>query len=279
MPDDQRDSSSPLSLEVVQPGVPATIGILDSGVGGLPVLREIRALLPQHPLVYVGDSAWCPYGNKPAEDIRGRVRAHTDFLLKQGASLVVIACNSATIAAVEHLRATYPVPFVGMEPAVKPAAALTESGVVGVLATEASLAGEKFHRLINTHARDLRVITVPCPKFVTLVEDGHFSGDEVESAIHEYTDPLLAAGADVLVLGCTHYPFLKNAISRVVGPSVTLLDTGPAVARRVASLLPQEAGDQSSPPPKVFTTGDLSRIENLLPRLLPELPCRMESLP
>ena len=259
--------------------MPATIGILDSGVGGLSVLREIRALLPGHPLLYVGDSAWCPYGSKPADEIRQRVSAHTDFLLEQGAGLVVVACNSATIAAVEHLRTTHPVPFVGMEPAVKPAATLTRSGVIGVLATEASLAGEKFHRLVDTHARDdLRVITVPCPKFVTLVEGGTLSGPEVEAAVHEYTDPLLAVGADVLVLGCTHYPFLKETIQQIVGPDITLLDTGPAVAQRVASLLPAKEAEEEVAP-VLYTTGELDQLNRLLPELLPGADAVVKAMP
>lgn len=258
--------------------MPATIGILDSGVGGLSVLREIRALLPRHSLVYVGDSAWCPYGNKPAEDIRKRVCRHTDFLLAQGASLVVIACNSATIAAVEHLRATYPVPFVGMEPAVKPAAGLTRSGVIGVLATEASIAGEKFHHLVHTHARELRVITTPCPKFVTLVEQGTLDGPEVEAAVQEYADPLLAAGADVLVLGCTHYPFLKDTIAKVVGPDITLLDTGPAVAKRVASLVGEATATGNAAPPVLHTTGEVPHLENLLASLLPSIECDVRKM-
>ena len=259
--------------------VRATIGILDSGVGGLSVLREIRELLPGHPLVYLGDSAWCPYGNKPLEDLRARVAEQVDVLLARGASLIVMACNSATIAAVEHLRATSPVPLVGMEPAVKPAAALTTSGVIGVLATEASLAGEKFHRLVNAHARDLRVITVPCPKFVDLVEAGTLSGPAVEAAVAEYTAPLLAAGADVLVLGCTHYPFLKPALAEAAGPGVTLLDTGPAVAKRVASLLEPASPSASPAPVTLYTTGNVSLLRDLLPVLLPGVPCTLHEAP
>jgi glutamate racemase len=250
-----------------------TIGILDSGVGGLSVLQEIRALLPSHPLIYLGDSAWCPYGNKPFEQIRARVCQHTDFLMAQGASLIVIACNSATIAAVEHLRASYPIPFVGMEPAIKPASQITKTGVIGVLATEASLAGEKFHRLVDTHAEDLRVITTPCPKFVELVEAGILAGPEVEEAIREYTAPLLAEGVDVLVLGCTHYPFLRETIAKVAGPSVTLLDTGAAVAKRVASLV--ETDKTTDSPVTLYTTGSAIELPKLLKSLLPDLSCEV----
>ncbi len=253
------------------------IGILDSGVGGLTVLREIKKLLPGENIHYVGDSAWCPYGNKPVREIQERVFALSDFLLAQGAGLIVIACNSATIAAVEALRAAYPVPFVGMEPGIKPAAALSKTGCIGVLATEASLAGEKFHRLVTTHAGKLHVLTRPCPKFVSLVENGILDGPEVTAAIHEYTRDLLAAGADTLILGCTHYPFLKPALRRALPAEIQLVDTGPAVARRVAGLLPA----QKKPSPgsvHLHTTGPLARLEKLLPILCPKLQAQCQEL-
>ncbi|NNC90762.1 MAG: glutamate racemase [Akkermansiaceae bacterium] len=243
------------------------IGILDSGVGGLSVLNEIRRRLPGHAVVYVGDSAWCPYGTKEPEDIRNRCRTICDFLGDQGAEIIVIACNSATIAAIEILRTEYPLPFVGMEPAVKPAAQASRSGVIGILATEASLQGEKFHRLVSTHAGGVRVITQPCPKFVELVEAGTLEGSEVDAAIDEYTGPILKAGADVLILGCTHYPFLSRAIRARLPDGVQLIDTGEAVARRVESLA-GPAGDGST---TIYTTGDLARLEALLPKLGPGL--------
>ena len=148
------------------------IGILDSGIGGLSVLNEIRKTLPNESIIYFGDSAWCPYGARDADEIQRRVFAVTDFLLSKNCKLIVIACNSATIAAVEALRASYPVPFVGMEPGIKPAAAITQTGTVGVLATEASLAGKKFHRLVDDHGSGVTIITRPCPDFVELVESG-----------------------------------------------------------------------------------------------------------
>lgn len=252
---------------------PAKIGILDSGVGGLSVLAEIRRLLPAHPIHYVGDSAWCPYGNKSPDRIRGRVADVTDHLLENGAGIIVMACNSATIHAVGALRATYPLPIVGMEPAVKPAAGLTRSGVVGVLATEASFAGEKFHHLVSTHANGIRVITHPCPRFVELVEAGELEGLQVEEAVDEAVAPLLEAGADVMVLGCTHYPFLRRAIEARLPDDVTVVDTGPAVARQTARLIPQ-APDFSRETSEILieTTGALDHLDGLLPRLLPGLP-------
>ncbi|MEX2580089.1 MAG: glutamate racemase [Verrucomicrobiales bacterium] len=251
--------------------LPPRIGILDSGVGGLSVLREIRKLLPRSPIHYVGDSAWCPYGSKSPERICERVTEITDYLLGHGAAIVVIACNSATIHAVGSLRASYPVPIVGMEPAVKPAAALTRSGVVGVLATEASLAGEKFHRLLDVHAHEIRVITLPCPRFVELVEAGVLTGPEAENAVDDALRPLLEAGADVFVLGCTHYPFLRPVIESRLPEGMTVVDTGPAVARRVASLLPPPDDTLPEGDVRIETTGSLELLAAILPRLLPDL--------
>jgi len=249
------------------------IGIIDSGVGGLSVLREIRSLLPDEPLIYIGDSAWCPYGARPAGDIQRRVFHLTDHLMGRGVKLVVLACNSATIAAVEALRATYPIPFAGMEPAVKPAAAASRSGVVGVLATEASLAGEKFHRLVNDHATGVRVITRPCPGLVELVERGELSGDHAAKVVGGYVTPLVEADADVLVLGCTHYPFLRPLIEAAAGSAVTVIDTGAAVARRVRQLLERDnllAPAAGKPPGlKILTTGPLEQLRRLWPRLGP----------
>lgn len=251
------------------------IGLLDSGVGGLSVLREIHRLLPAVDLHYVGDSAWCPYGAKSPETIRERVFTIADYLLHHGTQILVIACNTATIHGVGALRAEYPLPVVGMEPGVRPAAAITRTGVIGVLATEASLAGEKFHRLVHTHAQGVRVITRPCPRFVQLVEQGILNGPEVDKAIDEAIQPLLAAGADVMVLGCTHYPFLEPVILQRIPQEVQVVDTGPAVARRVASLLASESMDMAPAMQEgrilVETTGTLERLREILPRLLPEM--------
>lgn len=218
----------------------APIGVFDSGLGGLSVLREIVRRLPDERAIYVADSGHCPYGGKSPTEIIARATAITDVLLARGAKLIVVACNTATIAAVEYLRANYSVSFVGMEPAVKPAVAATRSGVIGVLATGAALAGEKLHRLIDRHAGTVRVITQPCPGLVECVEAGDLDDPVTRELLRRYTAPLLAAGADTLVLGCTHYPFLRPVLAELLGPGITLLDTGEAVARRVASLLERE---------------------------------------
>ncbi len=245
------------------------IGILDSGVGGLSVLKEIHAILPGNPILYFGDSSWCPYGTKSAGAICERVFAITDYLLSKEVGMIVVACNSATIHAIESLRANYPIPIVGMEPAVKPAAEMSKSGVVAILATEASIAGEKFHRLVDTHARSkgLRLINQPCPKFVELVENGILDGPKVGSAVQEIVEPLLHEGSDVFVLGCTHYPFLRTSIEAALPDGVHLIDTGPAVAKRVQSLLP--GTKNGSAEIIIETSGSQKKYQILLPDLLP----------
>jgi len=254
------------------------IGVLDSGVGGLSVLREIRALLPNQNITYIGDNAWCPYGNKSYSEIRERTFALTDFLIAQGAEVIVIACNSATIVAIEALRTQYPIPFIGMEPGVKPAAALTNTGTIGVLATEASLRGDKFHHLVARHAQDIRVITQPCPKFVELVEQGVLTGPGIDAAIDEYTSAMLAADADILILGCTHYPFLLPALKARLPDNIRFIDTGDAIARRVEQ---QIISNSPEPQIKLLTTGDPEKIATLARSLTPNLPfiCLPLSLP
>ena len=241
----------------------SSLGVFDSGLGGLSVLREILRLLPEERAIYVADSGHCPYGGKSQDEIIARASAITDFLLARGAKQIVVACNTATIAAVEYLRANYSVSFVGMEPAVKPAVAATRSGVIGVLATGAALKGEKLHRLIDRHAGAVRVITQPCPGLVEQVEAGELDTPATRDLLQRYTAPLLEAGADTLVLGCTHYPFLRPALTDLLGPGVRLLDTGEAVARRVASLLDREG--LRAPAGSVgaidwFTSGDPDRM-------------------
>ena len=254
------------------------IGMIDSGVGGLSVLREIHALLPETSIHYIADSDWCPYGVRTAEEIRDRTFALTELLIERGAEIIIVACNSATIAAIEALRTQFPIPFIGMEPGVKPAAALTKSNTIGVLATELSLKGDKFLHLVSTHARDVRVITQPCPKFVELVENGSLEGELVESAILEYTHDMMKAGADVLILGCSHYPFLRPALEKLLPDHLQLIDTGSAIARRAADLKPQTS---PSPTISIQTTGDLDSLQKILPKLIPGISpdCQPLSLP
>lgn len=254
------------------------IGVIDSGLGGLSVLKEIHALLPGNSVLYFGDSQWCPYGSKSPEVIQRRVLTVTDYLLSKGVGLLVVGCNSATIHAIELLRSTYPIPIVGMEPAVKPAAETSKTGVVAVLATEASIAGEKFHQLADFHARQkgVRLITQPCPEFVELVERGILDGPEVELAVSNIITPLLDGGADVFVLGCTHYLFLKPVIESVLPEGTKLIETGNAVARRVQAVLPR-AGTTRNAEVFIETSGSMDIYRTLAPRLLPGIGFEMRA--
>lgn len=213
------------------------IGIFDSGVGGLSVLREIRALLPAEDLVYIADSAHVPYGNKSPSYIEARARVLSEFLIGEGVKAIVVACNTATAAAVASLRADFAVPIVGMEPAVKPAVSASRNGVVGVLATVGTLASAKFAALLERYQGDAKIIVQPCPGLVEQVELGDLTGAHTRMLVHRFVTPLIDRGADTLVLGCTHYPFLRDLIQAEAGADITLVDTGQAVARQLVRKL------------------------------------------
>lgn len=216
----------------------APIGVFDSGVGGLSVLNEINQRLPSESLLYVADCGHIPYGEKSPEFIRQRCVVMAEFFQQQGAKALVLACNTATVAAVADLRQRYPAwPIVGMEPAVKPAAAATRSGGVGVLATTGTLQSAKFAALLDRFANDVRVITQPCPGLVELIETGDLHSEALRTLLQGYVEPLLAAGCDTLILGCTHYPFLKPLLAQMLPSSIILIDTGAAVARQLHRLL------------------------------------------
>lgn len=216
----------------------ATLGIFDSGAGGLSVYRELVKLLPQERYIYFSDNAHCPYGEKDAAYIQDRARAITEILLSLGADLIVVACNTATAAAIQVLRTEYPdVPFIGMEPAVKPAALGTKSGVIGVLATAGTLKGSKYLKTRGRFEDDVRIVEHVGEGFVELVEKGILDGPEAEAVVRTSVQPLLDAGADTLVLGCTHYPFLRSLIEKIAGPSVQVIDPAPAVARQTLRIL------------------------------------------
>lgn len=216
----------------------APVGVMDSGVGGLSVLGEIQRLLPNESLLYVADSGHVPYGEKSPDYIRERLRHIAGFFHEQGAKAMVLACNTATVAAVADLRERYPDwPLVGMEPAVKPAAAATRSGVVGVLATTGTLQSAKFAALLDRFASDVRVVTQPCPGLVELIETGDLASARLRQMLQGYVQPLLASGCDTLILGCTHYPFLRPLLAAMVPAEVAIIDTGAAVARQLQRLL------------------------------------------
>jgi len=222
----------------------APVGIFDSGVGGLSVLRHIQAQLPHEHLLYLADTGFAPYGDKPEAIVIDRVLSIADFLLAQGAKALVVACNTATVAAVRELRARYPgMPIVGVEPGLKPAAALTRNGQVGVLATERTLNGAKFLQLRDQihQTSGAEFLLQPCVGLADQIEFGELDSSETSAMLERFIGPLLAAGADTLVLGCTHYPLVRASIERLLKDAgradVALVDTGDAVARQLARLL------------------------------------------
>jgi len=215
----------------------ARIGIMDSGVGGLSVFREIYRLLPSEDYIYFSDNACCPYGEKSPEFIRERCHEIVDMMLSKGVQAVVIACNTATSAAIADLRQSYDIPFVGMEPAVKPAVHETKTGVVGVLATKGTLTGSKYLGIKEQYGSGVKMTENIGQGFVELVENGQLDGPETESVVRTSLQPLLDSGADVIVLGCTHYPFLLPVLERIAGPSVRFIDPSVAVARHLGDIL------------------------------------------
>ncbi|TWC51750.1 glutamate racemase [Pseudomonas sp. SJZ080] len=248
----------------------APIGVFDSGVGGLSVLAEIQRLLPNETLLYVADCGNIPYGEKTPEFIQQRCSVMADFFQQQGAKALVLACNTATVAGVADLRRDYPEwPIVGMEPAVKPAAAATRSGVVGVLATTGTLQSAKFAALLDRFATDVRVITQPCPGLVELIENGDLHSPALRELLARYVGPLLAAGCDTIILGCTHYPFLKPLLKQMIPEDISLIDTGAAVARQLQRLLAERELLAEGPAraAQFWTSADPEHFANILPIL------------
>lgn len=216
----------------------APIGVFDSGLGGLSVLQHARNLLPAENFLYVADSGNAPYGERSADWIRARSLQLGQFLIERGAKALLIACNTATAAAAQTLRERWPdLPVIGMEPAVKPAAAATRSGVVGVLATTGTLTSARFAALLDTFGRNIRVVTRSGTGLVEAVERGELDTTATRALVASHVEPLVAEGADVIVLGCTHYPFLRKAIERAGGPDVRVIDTGASVARQLSRKL------------------------------------------
>jgi glutamate racemase len=248
---------------------PAPVGIFDSGVGGLSVAREIRAMLPGESILYLADTAYCPYGGRPTEEVRTRSSAAVAELIARGVKAVVVACNTASGAALEHLREEFPIPIIGLEPAVKPAAETTSNGRVGVMATAGTLRSERFSRLVSTFAQDVEVFSVPCSGLVELVEAGETDGKPAVDALADLLAPLRQAKVDTVVLGCTHYPFLRAAVGKVMGPDVRLLDSGRAVAKQVERVL-REA-DAFAPDGvasfRMLTTGEPDAVAAVARRL------------
>ena len=217
------------------------IGVFDSGLGGLSVLIEIKALAPNADFLYVADRARAPYGNRSLDEVCAMSHEVATWLIQQGAETLVVACNTASAAALDSLREScQEIPIIGMEPAVKPAAAASETGVIGVFATEATFQGRLFDSLVSDHARNAKVVTRACPEWVEMAERGEFAGPDVDATITAALVPMVDKGADVFVLGCTHFSFLRPSIERIAGPGVAVIDPAPAVAAqtiRVAGVI------------------------------------------
>ena len=250
------------------------IGIFDSGVGGISVLRAIRQQMPEESILYFGDQGHIPYGPRPMGQIRDFSEAITEFLLAQGAKIIVVACNTASAAALQHLRATFSgVQFVGMEPAVKPAAERTRTGKVGVLATPATFQGALYASVVERFAKGVELFQSTCPGLVHQIEEGDLNGKKTRLILEEALLPMLEENIDTVVLGCTHYPFVIPLIQQIVGERVRVIDPAPAVAKQLRRLL--EASDISNRSASksyvmFYTSGDPDSLRSMLPKLLGE---------
>lgn len=251
------------------------IGFFDSGVGGLSVLRALREKLPHESVLYFADQGHVPYGSRPLEEVRSFSKEITRFLLSLGAKIIVVACNTASAAALHTLRQVFPsVPFVGMEPAVKPAAESTQTGKVGVLATPATFQGVLYASVVERFAGNVSLFQDTCPGLVQQIENGQLDTPATRAILEKALGPMLAQGIDTVVLGCTHYPFVIPLIQEIVGPEVQVIDPAPAVARqagrllRTAGLLETVARTGGV---QFYTSGDDQAFRNLLPRLLGEI--------
>lgn len=259
------------------PTDPRPIGIFDSGIGGLTVMSAVRQVLPGEHLCYFGDNAHVPYGPRSLEEVHGFSHGITKALLDRDCKLIVIACNTASAAALASLREAFPeVPFVGMEPAVKPAVEHTHTGVVGVIATVATFQSDLYASVVERFAQGVEVLHQPCPGLVKQIEAGEFGTPRTESMLRGWLEPMLARNIDALVLGCTHYPIIRPLIERIVGPGVRVIDPAPAIARRTKHLLEQEgtmtlAGNTGDV--TIWTSGGAREFAAMMQRIgLPAMP-------
>jgi glutamate racemase len=260
--------------KALNPKLSDPIGVFDSGVGGLSVLREIRRQLPHENLIFLGDQTHVPYGPRPLQQVRDFSETITRFLLSQGAKLIVVACNTASAAALYHLRKTFPkTPFVGMEPAVKPAAEQTQSGVVGVLATPATFQGALYASVVERFANGVAVLQDTCPGLVGQIEKGELDSPATRTILESALNPMLEKGIDRVVMGCTHYPFVIPLIQEVVGPQVRVIDPAPAVARQVGRVLKDRGMVNTADAPgyvRYLTSGNPEKLSELLRALIGE---------
>jgi len=247
------------------------IGVFDSGIGGLTVANAIHTHLSKESIYYFGDTNRIPYGTKPASTVLQYCMEISQFLLDQSCKVIVVACNTATAAALPQLRATWPqVPFVGMEPAVKPAVSATKTGKIGVLATQTTFKSPRYQRLLERFVESYECFENPCIGLVELIEAGCWDSRETETLLRSIVEPMLAKGVDTLVLGCTHYPFVKELLQRIAGPAVQIIDPAPAIARRLESILIDKGWQrqrETKPEQKFWVSGDKDALEKALSRL------------
>jgi len=245
------------------------IGVFDSGVGGLSVLRAIRAALPAENLVYVADSGHAPYGDKSEAHIIERTLTVGNWLAVSGVKSITVACNTATVVAIRHLREQTHIPVVAIEPAIKPAANTTRTGVVGVLATTQTLQSESVARLCLEHGEGKRILLQACPGWVEAVEEADLHSPQTEALLRQFVVPLMDQGVDTLVLGCTHYPFLRNTLQRIVGDDVVLIDPAVAVATELTRRLGNDLrmDEQHIGTTRFFTTGDVLHVQQVVAHL------------
>ena len=246
------------------------IGVFDSGVGGLSLLQCIREELPCEDIIYIADSGYAPYGDKSSEYIEKRSLAIVEFLVEQKAKAIVVACNTATAAAINKMRSIYSLPIIGMEPGVKPAISVTKSGTIGILATTETINSEKFRVLTERFCNNCEIITQACPGLVEKVEQISITDNETHKMVEKYVDALISKGADTIVLGCTHYLFLTNIIRKIAGKDINVIDTGKAVAKEVCRRL-NESNIMSANNRKgrdhFWTSGDTDKIKKIINQL------------
>lgn len=258
----------PVRTKPASPPAAAPVGVFDSGVGGLSVLQALKRQLSGTNLIYVADSAHAPYGEREAAHVVRRSQCIVDHLASQGASLIVMACNTATALAIDALRATHPqLSFIGIEPGVKPAASISVTKRIAVMATPATLASARYADLVARHAPGCQVHAVPCAGLAAAIEQGEACTDEIDRLLDLYCTPLNDLGIDTLVLGCTHYPFVGERIAARLRPGIAILDTADPVARRAVNMLGTPAQALFPPPTlRLQTTGEpelLARMARL----------------
>lgn len=243
------------------------IGIFDSGVGGTSIWKEIQKLLPNEDTIYLADSKNAPYGEKPAQRILELSIKNTDLLLQKGCKMIVVACNTATTNAIDQLRANYGVPFIGIEPAIKPAALQSKSKTVGILATKGTLSSRLFHSTSENHAQGIRVLEQEGEGLVPLIEQGKANSEETKMLLRNYVEPMLEEGIDYLVLGCTHYPYLIPILKELLPKDVQIIDSGEAVARQTKAILMQSGiltSSKTSGNHQFYSNSEIHTLKSLI---------------